>query len=46
MTGSDFNFGPEGFWKLLAALIVIGLVAVVAAIIAGVWWLIVHVRFV
>ena len=45
MTGSDFNFGPDWIWKVLLVLCVLGALTAVAAIIAGVVWLITHVRF-
>ena len=46
MNGSDYNFGPPWIWKALFALAAVGAVALVAAIVAGIIWLIAHVRFV
>jgi hypothetical protein len=45
MTGSDFNFGPDWMWKLLAVLCVIGAATVFVAMCIGVAWLAMHIKF-
>lgn len=47
MTGSDYNFVPEGPWlKVIAFLAITGFVAIVVVIGKAIVWLIQHVRFV
>ena len=46
MSDYNFNFGPPWFWKVLAALCIVGALTILAAIIAVIVWVGVHVRFI
>ena len=41
----DYNFGPEWFWRLLAILAGVGLIAAIVAMVVGIVWLVNHVHF-
>ncbi len=41
---SDYNFGPEWFWRLLTICAGIGVLAIIYAIIKGIIWAFQHVK--
>lgn len=43
---SDYSFGTEGMWRFLAVMAMVGILTVVVGGVAGITWVVNHLRWV